>query len=82
MFSKVFSLENTDESQICVSVIKRAGTDSSDAAHQDTTPPTSCDVRRSRWLGGLRDFETIDSELRLLAAVWWSIREDCGERST
>ena len=37
--------------------------------------PRSCDFRRSRWLGGLRDFETIDSELRLLAAVRLSIRE-------
>jgi len=82
MFSKVLSLENTDESQIYVSVSKRAGTDSSDAAHQDTTPARPCDLRRSRWLGGLRDFETIDSEQRLLAAVWWSIREDFGERST
>jgi len=26
--------------------------------------------------------KTIDSEQRLLAAVWWSIREDFGERST
>ena len=39
MFSKVFALANTDNSQICVAVSKWAGTDSSDAAHQDTTPP-------------------------------------------
>jgi hypothetical protein len=29
-----------------------------------------------------RDFETIDSELRLLAAVRWSIREHGGEPSS
>jgi hypothetical protein len=32
--------------------------------------------------GLLRDLETIDSELRLLAAVRWSIREHDGEPSS
>ena len=82
MFSKVLSLENTDESQIYVSVSKRAGTDSSDAAHQDTNAAKIVRCQALTMAGGLRDFETIDSEQRLLAAVWWSIREDCGEQST
>jgi hypothetical protein len=30
----------------------------------------------------MRDLGTIDSELRLLAAVWWSIREHGGEPSS
>jgi hypothetical protein len=30
----------------------------------------------------MRDFETVDSELRLLAAVRWSIREHGGELSS
>jgi hypothetical protein len=33
-------------------------------------------------LDGLRDRETIDAELRLLAAVRWSIREHGGEASS
>jgi hypothetical protein len=32
--------------------------------------------------GDRRDLDTIDSELRLLAAVRWSIREHGGEPST
>jgi hypothetical protein len=33
-------------------------------------------------LGVVRDLDTIDSELRLLAAVRWSIREHGGEPSS
>jgi hypothetical protein len=33
-------------------------------------------------LYGVRDRETIDSELRLIAAVRWSIRENGGEPPT
>src|SRR6185295_3035509 len=43
-FSKVFLLANADTSQICVAVSKWAGTDGSDAAHEDKTPPRSCDL--------------------------------------
>jgi hypothetical protein len=83
VFSKLFALADTDNPQICVAVSKRAGTDSSEAAHQYATPLKNRAIsKRSRWLGGLRDFETIDAELWLLAVVSWSIREDCGERST
>jgi hypothetical protein len=35
-----------------------------------------------RLIGSMRDRETIDSELRLLAAVRWSIREHGGEPSS
>jgi hypothetical protein len=33
-------------------------------------------------IGSMRDLDTIDSELRLVAAVWWSIREHGGEPSS
>jgi hypothetical protein len=37
---------------------------------------------RTRTLPPMRDLDTIDSELRLLAAVRWSIREHGGEPSS
>jgi hypothetical protein len=43
------------------------------------------ELRRAGWaftLPPMRDLDTIDSELRLLAAVRWSIREHGGEPSS
>jgi hypothetical protein len=40
------------------------------------------DTDPTRKLPAMRDLNTIDSELRLLAAVRWSIREHGGEPST
>jgi hypothetical protein len=37
---------------------------------------------RTRTLSAMRNLETIESELRLLAAVRWSIREHGGEPSS
>jgi hypothetical protein len=37
---------------------------------------------RNHMLGVMRDLDTIDSELRLLAAVRWSIREHGGDQSS
>ena len=44
-----------------------------------------CELRRAGWaftLSDMRDLDTIDSELRLLVAVRWSIREHAGEPSS
>jgi hypothetical protein len=37
---------------------------------------------RTRMLSAMRDLETIDAELRFLAAVRWDIREHGGEPSS
>jgi hypothetical protein len=42
----------------------------------------TCALRFGRYVGRTRDLETIDSELRLLAAVRWSIRHHGGEPSS
>jgi hypothetical protein len=42
----------------------------------------TCALRFGRYVGRMRDRETIDSELRLLAAVRWSIRGHRGEPSS
>ena len=78
VFSKVFALANTDKSQICVAVSKRAGTDSSDAAHQDKTPPRIVRFQAltmARWSAGLCDHRL---RATATAAVWSSIREQGG----
>ena len=67
VFSKVFSLANTDNSQICVAVSKWAGTDSSRAVNQDETLPK---IGRFQTLTGDRHSRNKEARLSTAGRRW------------